>query len=106
MTADIRSYRLTEELGRRRFTRELAALIEKIDDPESFAIAVELLDTAVNQLPAAAARIRDTQPNGLPGYSWQNIADALGTSRQTIWNRFNRAGQSRPRVIATRTPKE
>jgi hypothetical protein len=87
-----------------RWTRELAAMIRKAgsDDPETFATIVAMLDVAINQLPAAAERLRAPGQNGLAGYSWQNIADACSTSRQTVWNRFGPHAKNAPKIIATR----
>ncbi len=95
---------MIEQRERDRWTRNLAAMINAAatDDPETFAAVVELLDVAVNQLPSAAAALRAPQPNGLPGYSWQNIADACKTSRQTVWNRFGPHAKNAPKIIATR----
>jgi hypothetical protein len=95
---------MIEPRERERWTRELAAMIRKAgsDDPETFAAVVEMLDVAINQLPAAAERLRAPQQNGLAGYSWQNIADACSTSRQTVWNRFGPHAKHSPKIIATR----
>lgn len=74
-----------------RYRGFIQAMVRKAgqDDPESFAIAVRLLDEGRAALTDAAEALRHQEgPAG--GYSWDDIAQALGVRRQTAWERFRR----------------
>lgn len=74
----------------KRWQRHLANLIKQAGsgDAEQFATVVRLLDSAVGDgLRAAADNLR--QPQGdQPGYSWTELGNALGVSRQAAQQRF------------------
>lgn len=81
----------------RRWERLTAAMVRKAgaDDPETFAAFVKILDDARNNLPSAAAQLRSTPDAeagvSVSGYSWGDLARALGVSRQAAQKRFGRA---------------
>lgn len=64
------------------------------DDPEAFAQVVRVLERAAAKLPAVAAALvttgDDADVRPLPGYSWADLARALGTTRQAAHKRFSR----------------
>lgn len=62
-----------------RYERELRAMLRTAgdEDPEGFAAVHQLLTQAVNALPVAAELNRAQH-----GYSWADLARALGVSRQ------------------------
>lgn len=65
------------------------------DDPEAFAQVVGLVDRARARLPQVAHRLRlvgdrPGEPDAC-GYSWGELAKALGISRQAAQQRFGRA---------------
>jgi hypothetical protein len=75
----------------RRWERQLSAMLEHAaqDDPEGFAVVVRLLDKAVTDgLRNAASVLRAPAHNGAPGYSWQDLASALGVTRSAAAQRF------------------
>jgi hypothetical protein len=76
-----------EEL--RRWERLTAAMIRKAgeDDPEAFAAVVNILDAARDQLREAAFVLR-CAPNQQRGFSWFDIGQALGVTRQAAQQRF------------------
>jgi hypothetical protein len=73
-----------------RWKRNLAAMINaaSTDDPETFATVAQLLNDAQAQLPAACQQMRQPASNGLPGYTWAEIAAPLGTTRQAAQMRY------------------
>lgn len=57
-------------------------------DPEAFAQVVALLDEARAALVDVATALREPQgPAG--GYSWAELAQALGITKSTAWERFS-----------------
>lgn len=73
-----------------RYARQLAAMTRAAgrDDPEAFAAVVALIDRARSVLlPEAAAALR-AQTGVAGGYSWGDIARALGVARQSATERF------------------
>jgi len=75
----------------RRWERNLARLVETAGggDPEQFAAIVKLLDKVMDEgLKSAAAALRSETCNGHKGYSWTDLGDALGTTRQAAHSRF------------------
>lgn len=74
-----------------RYRGFIQAMVRKAgqDDPESFALAVQLLDEGRAALVDAAEALR-TQDGVAGGYSWDDIARALGVTRQSAWERFRR----------------
>lgn len=64
------------------------------DDPEAFAQVVAVLERAQGKLPEVARSLRTDDgrhhiSNG-GGYSWANLARALGISRQAAQQRYGR----------------
>lgn len=64
------------------------------DDPAALAQLIDHLDWINGQLPDVVARLRgDTADSHAPikaGYSWAQIAQALGVTRQSAQRRFGR----------------
>lgn len=62
------------------------------DDPEAFAQVVDILDRAQAKLPAVAAELRGWGRDELciraDGYSWADLAGALGVTRSAAQQRF------------------
>lgn len=91
-----------------RYRRQIAAMLKSAggDDPEAFAFVVALLDDAVRTgLPAAAQRLQ--QPTAqAPGYSWRDIAGAMGVSRATAWQRFSGQGSRSKAAQAERAARK
>lgn len=78
-----------------RWERLTAAMLRHAaqDDPEALSQVVKVLDGAYSKLPTVVAELRaPAQHNGgmAPGYSWSQIAAALGVSRQAAAQRFSR----------------
>lgn len=94
---------MIEPARKARYERELRAMIAEAgrDDPATFAVVVQLLDDARSQLPNAARQLR-TPVGDAPGYSWNEIADALGISRQGARQRFGRESPRRVEIRAGR----
>lgn len=83
-----------------RFRRELRALVAKADDPEGFAVAVEIAAELERALCDQAHRLR--QPVGhSPGFSWADLGRALNVSRQAAQQRF---GKPLGRLLADVAP--
>lgn len=68
-----------------RYERELRAMLRTAgdEDPEGFAAVHQLLTQAVNALPVAAELTRRQH-----GYSWADLARALGVTRQAAQQRL------------------
>lgn len=75
-----------------RYRRELSAMVKAAgqDDPESFALVVQMLAEAQSQLTDAADALRQPTANGQPGYSWTDLGRALGVTRASAQQRFGR----------------
>ena|SRR2546428_2651118 len=76
-----------------RYWRQIDAMLNRAgtDDPETFAFIVKLLDDARDALPRAAQRLRtpgDQAGAGAPGYSWADLARALGVTKSAAAQRF------------------
>lgn len=85
---------MLEQSDVKRFTRQLAAMIDRAgqDDPEAFAVIARLLERAAGQgLRQAADELR-TQDGPAGGYSWADIAGPLGMNKQSAWERFRARG--------------
>lgn len=68
----------------KRYERELRAMLRRAgdEDPEGFAEIAQLLYTAVDGLESAVLDMRRR------GYSWRQIADALGVPVSTVHRRW------------------
>ena len=75
-----------QELGR--WERNMRAMLRHAadQDPEGLAQLVTLLDQTMAQLPEAVQLMRERH-----GYSWTEIGNALGVTRQSAWERFGKA---------------
>lgn len=74
-----------------RFRRELRALVAKADDPEGFAMATILAEELDDALAVKANQLREANPdNGIPGYSWADLARPMGVTRQAVQQRYGR----------------
>lgn len=75
---------MLEPRDRDRYVRELAAMLNRAidEDPEGFADIAILLETAVRLLPAAAQGMRSR------GFSWRQLAAAMGASVSTVHARY------------------
>lgn len=62
------------------------------DDPDGLAQVIRHLEWVQSQLPAVVAKLREptTMDDGtvVPGYSWAQVGQALGISRQSAQQRF------------------
>jgi hypothetical protein len=61
------------------------------DDPEAFAQVVRMIDDARSQLHWVAETLRTPglhSGTGAPGYSWAELANALGVTRSAAYQRF------------------
>lgn len=67
----------------RRYARQIDAMVASVDDPESFAIMRELLDSAEVYLAMAADKLRKDD-----GYSWADLARPLGVTRDAVAKRY------------------
>jgi hypothetical protein len=82
-----------DEMGR--WQRLTAAMLAQAasDDPEAFAQVVVLLDRARELLPDVADHLRatatDTTHGNARGYSWADLAAALGVTRSAVAQRFD-----------------
>lgn len=66
----------------RRFERDMRAIGKKVDDPAAFAAAVDLIDHLKLAVALAAQRLYDE------GYSYAELAEPLGISRQVVSKRW------------------
>lgn len=67
----------------KRFTREGNALTKAAgDDPEALAQAVDIITTMEAQLKAAVLLLQ------AQGFTWNDIAKALGVSKQSAWRKY------------------
>lgn len=78
--------------GWRRLT---ASVLDQLadDDPDGLAQVLAVLESAQAKLPEIVARMRQADPDdptGNPGYSWAQVGQALGVSRQAARQRFGR----------------
>jgi hypothetical protein len=65
-----------------RFKRDVAAIGRKVDDPAALAQAWSLVGQLKEHLAAAAQRLYDE------GYSYADLGNELGTTRQNIAKRW------------------
>lgn len=78
-----------------RWQRHMDTLIQRAgeDDPDTFAALVRLLDATRARLPEAAAQLQRpiqlADKRTVRGYSWADIAQALGVSRNAAFKRFH-----------------
>lgn len=78
-----------QELRRWERTLERLTKVAGEGDPEQFAAIVKMLDKVMDEgLKAAAAALKSDTCNGHRGYSWTDLGDALGTTRQAAHSRF------------------
>lgn len=78
---------MLEPKDAQRYERELRAMLRRAgdEDPEGFAQVAQLLTQAVNALPIAAQLTRVQH-----GYSWTELAQGLGWSRQHAQQQLGR----------------
>lgn len=67
----------------KRFEREGTALARKAgDDPEALAQAVTIIGNMEEQLKVAVINLQ------VQGFTWTDIAKALGVSKQSAWRKY------------------
>jgi hypothetical protein len=76
---------MLDERETARYERELRAMLRRAgdEDPAGVAVIVGLLDAAQRALPAAVQLCRVEH-----GYSYTELAEAMGVSRQAVRQRF------------------
>lgn len=92
---------LFEPEQQKRFKREFSAMVRGAKDPETFAIAQQMHDELGRALAERAQELTDPKLPPSQRYSWGDIAQATGMSRQAAFEKFGKTKRVRVRKKAS-----